>query len=129
MMQCVTCSEELAARQQKFCSIACQKESEYRLYIERWHAGLESGNSGKDGVSRHVRRYLHEKYNGACSECGWCKKNPVTGKTPLNVEHIDGNSQNSKEENLNLLCPCCHSLTPTYGVLNRGRGRKYRHSV
>jgi hypothetical protein len=27
---------------------------------------------------------------------------------------------------LEILCPNCHSLTPTYGGLNRGKGRKLR---
>jgi Zn finger protein HypA/HybF involved in hydrogenase expression len=30
------------------------------------------------------------------------------------------------EENLILLCPNCHSLTATYGALNKGRGRTLR---
>ena len=38
------------------------------------------------------------------------------------MEHIDENYAN-KEENLILLCPSCHSLTPTYGARNKGKGR------
>lgn len=30
---------------------------------------------------------------------------------PLEIEHIDGNALNNKEDNLILLCPNCHSLT------------------
>jgi 5-methylcytosine-specific restriction endonuclease McrA len=33
---------------------------------------------------------------------------------------------NHNEKNLNLLCPNCHSLTPTYGSLNKGNGRLKR---
>ena len=32
----------------------------------------------------------------------------------LEVEHKDGNHDNNKEENLQLLCPNCHSITATY---------------
>jgi hypothetical protein len=38
---------------------------------------------------------------------------------PLELEHIDGNSSNHLLENLTLLCPNCHALTPTY----RGRNK------
>jgi hypothetical protein len=44
----------------------------------------------------------------------------------VEVEHIDGDWQNNNPENLILLCPNCHSLTPTYRGLNRGRGRARR---
>lgn len=32
----------------------------------------------------------------------------------LELEHIDGNRQNNARENLKLLCPNCHSMTPTW---------------
>ena len=47
----------------------------------------------------------------------------MTGKVPVNVEHIDGKPNNSREGNLTLLCPNCHSLIPTFGSLNIGHGR------
>jgi hypothetical protein len=79
-------------------------------------------------ISAHVRRYLFEKYDSKCCKCGWAEVNPTTGKIPLVVNHIDGNSEDSSESNLELLCPCCDSLTPTYGSLNRGKGRKRRYA-
>ena len=33
---------------------------------------------------------------------------------------------NNKRENLAVLCPNCHSITPTYKALNMGHGRKHR---
>lgn len=79
---------------------------------------------GRFGLSRHIRRYIFEKYGACCCKCGWAKKNPVTNLVPLEVNHIDGNHRNNREGNLELLCPNCHSLTPTYKVLNKGFGRK-----
>lgn len=58
--------------------------------------------------------------------CGWNEVHTITGKVPIQMEHIDGNSTNNRLENLKLLCPNCHSLTPTYGALNKGSGRKNR---
>jgi predicted HNH restriction endonuclease len=52
--------------------------------------------------------------------------NPYTGKIPLEIEHIDGNYMNNDENNLDLICPNCHSLTGTYKSLNLGHGRKSR---
>lgn len=104
----------------------CQNEYQHKEYIRRWKNGEENGVSGKEGTSTHIRRYIFEKYNNSCSKCGWNKINKKTGKSPLNLEHIDGNWKNNKEENLDLLCPNCHSLTETYGSLNKGNGRKSR---
>jgi predicted HNH restriction endonuclease len=39
------------------------------------------------------------------------------------MDHIDGNSDNNTEENLRLICPNCHALTPSHKGRNRGRGR------
>lgn len=49
-------------------------------------------------------------------------KRPVT-KGRVSVFLEDGDPFNTIEHNLTLLCPNCHSLTPTYGSLNTGRGR------
>ena len=100
---------------------------QYKQYIERWKQGLETGLKGKYQLSGHIHRYMREKFNNKCSRCGWCKVNPITNKVPLEIEHIDGNYLNNSEDNLDLICPNCHSLTPTYRALNIGNGRKDRH--
>lgn len=114
------------SRKGKYCSNKCQVEYQYNDYISEWKKGNKDGLSGKHWVSDYIRRYLYEKYHNACSECGWNKTNPFTKKIPLEIEHIDGDYTNNKEENLKLLCPNCHSLTPTYKGANLGNGRKYR---
>lgn len=112
--------------QKKFCSRYCQQEYEYREYIQKWKNGTETGTSGEYAISGYIRKYLKEKYNNRCAICGWSEVNIYTGKVPLEVEHIDGNYKNNKEENLSLLCPNCHSLTPTYKGANVGHGRLTR---
>jgi hypothetical protein len=42
------------------------------------------------------------------------------------LNHIDGNWENCKESNLEVLCPNCHSLTANYKGGNRGHGRAAR---
>ena len=54
-----------------------------------------------------------------CEECGWDKK-ASDGRLPLELDHINGDSQDNRLENLRILCPNCHSLKPNY----RGRNRK-----
>lgn len=111
----------------KFCSISCQHDFNYKDYIERWKSGNEDGMSGSIGISKRIQRYLREKYNNQCCKCGWHEINPTTGKVPLEVHHKDGDHTNNDEDNLELLCPNCHALTPTYRALNNGNGRKDRY--
>ncbi len=121
------CGREVPKATYKFFSNQCQADFEYREYIENWKLGLESGTVGTIGqISRHIKRYLREKYDDRCSECGWSKHHPITRKVPLEVDHINGDASDNREENLRLLCPNCHSLTPNFRALNWGNGRPNR---
>lgn len=53
-----------------------------------------------------------------CSCCGGIEW--LGSLIPLELDHIDGNNKNNSIENLRLLCPNCHALTPTY----RGKNKK-----
>ena len=81
---------------------------------------------GHGVVSRHIKRYLRDKFENKCFLCGWSKENPKSEIVPLVADHIDGNWRNNVDGNLRLLCPNCDSLNPTYGGLNRGNGRDGR---
>jgi len=124
---CLNCGEEFEGRiERKYCSKKCQKEYQYKEYIQRWKNGKEDGMSGKFGISEHIRKYLFDKYNCSCQICGWNEMNEFSGNVPLQIHHIDGNYKNNREENLQLLCPNHHSLTETFGRLNKD-GRKERY--
>ena len=58
--------------------------------------------------------------------CGWNERSCVTKKVPLEIDHIDGDSQNNLEINLRIICPNCHALTSNFKNLNRGKGRSWR---
>jgi TPP-dependent indolepyruvate ferredoxin oxidoreductase alpha subunit len=48
-------------------------------------------------------------------KCSGCDNTEWLGRAiPLELEHKDGNHRNNLLENLCLLCPNCHALTPTY---------------
>jgi len=56
-----------------------------------------------------------------CYRCGiteWQSE-----EAPLDLEHINGNHQDNRIENLTILCANCHRLTETWGF-KRGYGRE-----
>jgi hypothetical protein len=123
---CILCGGSSARVTSKYCSNTCQQEFQYQKYIESWKAGKILGLVNTGIVSRHVKRYLRDKYNNKCCVCGWSEINPKSNIIPLVADHIDGDWQNNVEENLRLICPNCDSLSPTYAGLNKGNGRKNR---
>ena len=124
---CINCGKELTKTSSvKYCSNSCQKEFYSKQKISAWRNGEWDGLTGNKwkNLSGYIRNYLFKKYNNKCSRCGWSEINPYTGTLPLEIEHIDGDADNNKEENLTLLCPNCHSLTPTYRGANKGKGKR-----
>lgn len=124
---CKNCETQLISKFAiTFCSPKCHATFQYKEYIKKWKCGKKNGGDEKGNISNHVRRYLFERYENRCSKCEWSEINSSTGLIPLEVNHIDGDCTNHIEENLELICPNCHSLTPTFRSLNKGSKRKRR---
>jgi hypothetical protein len=124
---CIYCNTILTSvhghrRAAKYCNNQCQQDHQYKVYIEKWKNKELDGSKGL-GVSAYVKRYLRQKYNNKCSKCGWSQPNPITGHAILEVDHINGDWKDNSEENLDLICCNCHTLTINYKALNIGKGR------
>ena len=118
--RCVNCDKEFKSHHSSsgtYCSNKCQQDLVFKERIKEIEGGIEF-------TSKIMKRYLIFKHGNKCQNinCGW----DWSKECPIELEHIDGNSDNNKLENLTLLCPNCHSLTPTYKAKNKGNGRHKR---
>jgi len=123
MSNCLSCDKHFESDDRKYCNSKCQNDYRYKQFITEWKLNNHDGMRGKTSTSHHIRKYLFEKFNNSCCECGWSKVNQFTNKIPLELEHIDGDFTNNKEDNLKLLCPNCHALTATWKGANIKKGR------
>ena len=82
-----------------------------------WNKGNRFADFSFGGKGQHKNALLKERGHKCecCNNTEWLGQ-PIT----LELEHVDGNRQNNTRENLKLLCPNCHSQTPTW----RGRNIK-----
>ncbi len=118
---CLCCGKENKwsySKTNKFCDNTCQQEWIWRNEtIPKIEAGECTHNS------RALKPYLIEKFGENCFECGI---GPTWNDKPLvlQLDHIDGDSDNNYPKNLRLLCPNCHSQTENFG--SKGKGSRYK---
>lgn len=107
-----------------------------RPTLQKWKDGSWNGSTAGGAMKRKLRDLLLEDANYRC-QSPTCPVpggfggmvNPVTGNVPLEVDHIDGDCHNNTPENLIVLCPTCHALTPTYRALNKNSKRSSRRKA
>ena len=66
---------------------------------------------------KFIKLYANGYACNVCSISEWNNK-PIV----LELDHIDGNNRNNLPTNLRLLCPNCHSQTPTFRGRNINNG-------
>lgn len=117
---CKNCNGTLLNNQSIYCNSVCHNKYKYEEYIKNWKLDLNLGYSGKTlQLSNPIRTYMLLKNNNSCQDCGWNKLHPVDNKPLVEIDHIDGDASNCKENNLRVLCPNCHSMTPTFRARNK----------
>lgn len=117
--KCETCNSLLFKKtQRKFCSLKCQAKLAWQNKIEKI-----KDNSTNIGIKTLKKYFIFELEKNICFECGqepiWRGK-----KLVMQLDHIDGNSDNNELSNLRLLCPNCHTQTPTFS--SKGKGSRYK---
>jgi hypothetical protein len=96
--------------------------------IDKWRKNIKQSWLDKYNATpfedlgmENRRRRVFEEQNYCCNKCGTDYWQGV--KIPLELEHKDGNNQNNSRDNLEGLCPNCHSITDTW----RGRNKPTRN--
>jgi hypothetical protein len=113
--------------QTKYHDNRCRSDLTITSWIDKWRlCDIPSAEFSPGRVKTFLIFLYGERCQGKKEDgslCGWARTNPKTGKIPLELDHVNGDSTDSRPGNVRLLCPSCHALTPTYRVLNAGRGR------
>ena len=79
---------------------------------------IENGHTSTTNLKKKIIREGLKEYK--CEKCGiteWQGK-PIS----LQIHHINGNHHDNRLENLQFLCPNCHSQTDTYAGKNSSKG-------
>lgn len=98
-----------------YCCKDCYlKQSFIGKFLDWFYLGKHFGNAT-------IKSFLSAVSGYKCSLCAISSWNDK--EITLEVEHIDGNSEDSSPNNVCLLCPNCHSQTDTYRAKNIGNGR------
>jgi len=89
----------------------------FQLNTDHWtNQGWNKGHQLKDWShyrrNTDLKKHLVKDRGHMCESCLNNKWMQVD--ITLELEHIDGDVTNNQIDNLKLLCPNCHSLTPTW---------------
>ena len=77
-----------------------------------WNKGMKLKDWSSYVNATNVKKHLIKLKGHHCEKCKLTEwmGSPIT----IELEHKDGNKTNNNFENLLLLCPNCHSQTPTW---------------
>ena len=110
----------------RFCSQSCAATAKRLEKVRRWLEGDASEVTCDRGLVAWARRWLLDGAECAREVCGWSERHPVDGLPLVQVDHCDGDAMNNSRENLRVLCPNHHAMTPHYGARNKNGTRAKR---
>ena len=92
-----------------------QQSKEKRAYSDFSNVFVVNGMHGNSVINRIIKDYDIIPYD-TCWMCGLSEW--INGKLILEIDHINGISNDHRIENLRFLCPNCHSQTETFRSKN-----------
>jgi len=77
---------------------------------------INNSNIKTPSLKKYIQKFEFKKYvcENCCNQGQWMNSNLV-----LQLHHIDGDARNNKLNNLQFLCPNCHSQTPNFSGKKR----------
>jgi hypothetical protein len=117
--QCLKCGNETLS---KYCSISCSSSHKKDQKRKEVLKNIENGKYVSPG---QLKTLLLETQK-TCQECGI---NPEWNGNPLSfqMDHINGDSDDNRLENLRILCPNCHTQTETWCARNKKNGKRNKY--
>lgn len=109
--QCGTTAKWGPSKKNIYCSVQCQNDYQTKELLDRWLEGNYTNKFGK--FPQFAKDYIFEQQGHKCGICGIKDWNgqPIV----FQADHIDGNPDNLKPDNIQVICPNCHSQTDTWG--------------
>lgn len=77
-----------------------------------WSKDAQLKNWSEYLIPNSVKLHLIKNRGHKCEVCNYEKW--LNNKIKLEIHHVDGNRTNNNIENLQLLCPNCHSMTKNW---------------
>lgn len=117
--QCAGC-ENLILSESTYCTVECRKNHTLRLWL--------SGEKLPKQIPSASKTYRPFIWAEQGEHCALCPQTEIWQGQPLTfvLDHVDGNSEDNRRENLRLVCPNCDSQLPTFKSRNKGNGRHFR---
>jgi hypothetical protein len=114
---CLNCGKPVL---RKFCNSKCQHSYKSKILIQT--TKFEFLPKGL------IKKIFKKEKGNKCESCGF-EYIDEKGNGPFDIHHKDGNRNNWKKENLELLCLNCHWQTNNYGFKNRKHKEESRKKM
>lgn len=123
--KCLNCGNKLKNNVSIYCSIRCYNDYKWNEwcksidksgFFEGYDASISGGNAARP------KKYILSKQHGKCAICEiseW-RGEPV----PFILDHINGDSNNWKVNNVRVICRNCDGQLDTYCGKNIGKGTR-----